>query len=538
MTDSTPSTLPERLEALERAAADAREFGLDLVAARADTVLGSARERAGFPGDAYVLVLAGGTGVGKSSVLNALAGSRVSEVRAVRPTTERPIAWVAESRRAELAPLLEWLGVGQVAGHSEAGLSGVAILDLPDFDSVRIENRAIVDALLPRVDALAWVVDPEKYDDERLHGYLRRLAPHAPRMWFILNKADRVSPPALAELQTDLARRLTDAGIPSARILTASARTGAGMDAVRAAIAGEADAKALVTARLAADARSALADVAAALGVEPGAYRPLLEPAKRDAAVREAVAGALAVVDPQGVGRQVQTAVMARARRTGGSLLSRAVRLIGWLTGAERRNADPAAYVRDWRNRGSLGRMLNPVRAALVEAARGVPAESRAAVLHAIDADELEPVLVRSLDQVTREAAGGLDVRGSFLWPVIGALQLLIGAVFAFAVAWYVTLFLSSGAVPVTTAEVPYLGAVPLPLLLLAGSLVASAVLGFLLSLHAGAIGRRQGRRVADQVREAVTEVMSTAGTAGLDRLETVRARLADDLNRMTPAGG
>lgn len=525
--------LPDRLASLERAADDARELGLGVVAEHAAAVLETARERAGFPGDAYVLVLAGGTGVGKSSVLNALAGSQVSAVRAVRPTTERPVAWVAESRREELAPLLSWLGVERIAGHSEEALSGVAILDLPDFDSIRIENRAVVDALLPRIDALAWVVDPEKYDDERLHGYLRRLAAHAPRMWFILNKLDRLSPDALADLRADLAKRLGEAGIEAPRILAVSAQTGAGMDEVRKAIAREADAKALVTARLATDAREAVADVARALSVEAGTHRRLVEPARQEAAIREAVAGALAVVDPPGVGRQVRTAVMARARRTGGSLLSRVVGLIGWMTGHERRSADPAAYIRAWRNRGSLGRMLNPVRAILVEAARGVPADSRAAVLKAIDADDLEPVLVRSLDLVTREAAEGLEVPGSFLWPVIGAVQLVIGAVFAFAVAWYVTLFLAGGVVPVTTAEVPFLGAVPLPLLMLFGSLAVSAILGFLLSLHAGSIGRRRGRRVAEQVRVAVTGAVSSAGTAGLDRLETVRIRLADDLGRM-----
>ena len=113
-------------------------------------------------------------------------------------------------------------------------------------------------------------------------------------------------------------------------------------------------------------------------------------------------------------------------------------------------------------------------------------------------------------------------------------MQLVIGAVFAFAVAWYVTLFLAGGVMPVTTYDLPYLGAVPLPLLMLAGSLVASAVLGWLLGLHAGLLGRRRGRRVADQVRAAVTEAMSRAGTAGLDRLETIRARLAEDLARMT----
>jgi VIT1/CCC1 family predicted Fe2+/Mn2+ transporter len=86
---------------------------------------------------------------------------------------------------------------------------------------------------------------------------------------------------------------------------------------------------------------------------------------------------------------------------------------------------------------------------------------------------------------------------------------------------------------PVTTVDVPLLGDVPLPLLMLAGSLAASAILGFLLGLHAGWIGRRRGKRVAEQVGMAVTAAMTTAGTAGLDRLETIRGRLADDLARM-----
>jgi len=54
--------------------------------------------RLGFPSDAYVLALVGGTGVGKSSLLNALAGSTVSAASARRPTTAEPVG-----RRAEAA---------------------------------------------------------------------------------------------------------------------------------------------------------------------------------------------------------------------------------------------------------------------------------------------------------------------------------------------------------------------------------------------------------------------------------------------------
>jgi GTP-binding protein EngB required for normal cell division len=517
-------TLEAQLDRLARAATAAREIGLEDDAALADGVVHRARERAGFPGATYVLALAGGTGVGKSSLLNALAGRTVSAVRAVRPTTDEPIAWVAEDRREELGPLMEWLGVREVAGHADDSLAGVAILDLPDVDSVRTEHRSRVDELLPRIDAVAWVVDPEKYDDERLHAYLRMLAAHAPRMRFVLNKADRLNGEQRDELAADLRRRLAAAGIDAPRVSVVSAARGDGMDAFRAELASEADAKGLVADKLATDAREASATLARAVGVAPGSsVEPLLPAEARAAATRAAVEGALAVIDPPGVARQVQAAVLARARHTGGSLLGRVIALLLWITGQQRRSADPAGYLRDWRRRGSLGRAVNPVHAALVEASGHVPARSRAAILRSLGADETEAAVTRALDRVAGDAAAELRVPGSLLWPVIGAVQLVVGAFFAFAVAWYVTLFVSGGAVPVATVDLPVLGPVPLPLVLLAGSILVSAIIGLMLSAHAGWIGRRLGDRLAARVRAAVADAVESAGMSGLDRVEEAR---------------
>lgn len=517
-------TLAAALDRLRDAALAARDIGLADDAGAAESVLERARERSGFIGAAYVLALAGGTGVGKSSLLNALAGQTVSAVRAVRPTTDQPLAWVADARRDELAPLLAWLGVRQVVAHADETLADVAILDLPDVDSVRTEHRATVDALLPRIDAVAWVLDPEKYDDARLHTYLRGMAPHAARMRFVLNKSDRLTGPQGAELADDLRRRLAESGIDDARVHVVSASTGDGIDLLRAGLADEADAKALVTAKLETDASEAHDRLARAVGLEPdAAYRPLLDSARRTEATRAAVAGALDLVDPPGVARQVQLAVLARARRSGGSLLGRVVALLGWLTGQSRRSADPAAYLRDWRRRGSLGRAVNPVHAALVEASAAVPSSSRSAVVSGLGAGQLEADVARALDEATREAAGDLRIRGSVVWPLVGAVQLAIGSVFAFAIAWYVTLFVSGGQVPVSTVEVPILGPVPLPLILLVGSVVASAAIGMLLSLHAGWIGRRIGARVAERVRGVVAGSVTEIGFGGLERVERAR---------------
>jgi len=521
-----------RLGALERAAEAARSIGLDEPADAAGAVVQRARERAGFPGDAYVLALAGGTGVGKSSVLNALAGRTVSAVRAVRPTTDEPLAWVAEERREELAPLMAWLGVRHHVAHADRSLEAVAILDLPDVDSVRTEHRALVDELLPRIDAITWVVDPEKYDDARLHAYLRSLRQHAPRMRFVLNKIDRVPARHRADLVADLARRLADAGIDDARIHPVSARSGDGIDSLRAAMAADADAKALVAAKLVSDGRTAMLRLAAAVGVTgEGRYQPLLPGARVVDVTREAIDGATEIMDPKGLARQVQAAVLGRARRSGGSLLSRLVALLAWMTGQQRRRADPAGHLRDWRRRGSLGRVLNPLTGALVEAASGVPPSSRPHILRSLGADGLEASVTQALDRVAGDAGADLHVPRSLLWPVIGALQLVIGAVFAFAIAWYVTLFLAQGQVPVASIEIWLLGPLPLPLALLAVSVVVSAILGFLLSLHAGRIGRRLGRRLASRVAEAVTLAIGAGPMAALERVEAVRRDLANALS-------
>jgi hypothetical protein len=303
-----------------------------------------------------------------------------------------------------------------------------------------------------------------------------------------------------------------------------SAVRGDGIEAFRAELASEADAKGIVVDKLATDVREASAGLGQAVGVVVGApVEPLLPAEARSAATRAAVDGALAVIDPPGVARQVQAAVLARARHTGGSLLGRVVALLLWITGQQRRSADPAGYLRDWRRRGSLGRAVNPVHAALVEASGHVPARSRAAILRSLGADETEAAVTRALDRIARDAAADVRVPLSLLWPVIGAVQLVVGAVFVFAVAWYVTLFVSGGAVPVATVELPVLGPVPLPLVLLAGSIIVSAIIGLILSAHAGWIGRRLGNRLAARVRAEVGRAVEGAGMAGLDRVEEAR---------------
>ena len=115
------------------AVADAAEaLGLDATEARA--VGQRARRRLGFPGTAFVLALAGGTGSGKSSLLNALAGREVSRTGPLRPVTGEPVAWVPADQAQELGALLEWIGVGRVVTHTDARIADLCLVELPDYD--------------------------------------------------------------------------------------------------------------------------------------------------------------------------------------------------------------------------------------------------------------------------------------------------------------------------------------------------------------------------------------------------------------------
>ena len=515
-------------ERLEEVALAATELGLEDQAKAARELLETTRRRLGFTAGVYVLALAGGTGVGKSSVLNTLAGETISPARALRPTTEHPLAWVANGAREDVRPLLDWLGVQKVVGHDRDELSGVAILDLPDVDSVRTEHRATVDSLLPRIDAVAWVVDPEKYDDERLHEYFRRLAPHAERMQFIFNKADLVDASQQQMLVDDLRRRLQAEGIAPANIRMVSAADGRGFDDLRAELNRAADGKAITAAKLATDVSTEIETIARAAGLTPGGiHTPLLPPNDREGAIARTVEGAMALVDVEGVSRQTKEAVFHRARRQGGSLLARIITLLSLVTGRKRRKADPVAYLLDWRRRGSLGHILNPVRAALVRAAGTVPAATRPAILKTLGADGAETAVTRALDSSTRQAAADLTIPSSVLWPVVGFFQLASGATLLFAIAWYLAVIFGPGGLLVSTVDVPYLGPVPMPLLLVAGSLALSLLLGAILTLHADWIGRRVAGRISVRVGEAVAAAVATAGFGGLDAVEDARARIA-----------
>jgi hypothetical protein len=109
-------------------------------------------------------------------------------------------------------------------------------------------------------------------------------------------------------------------------------------------------------------------------------------------------------------------------------------------------------------------------------------------------------------------------------WPLLGLLQTLATITIAISAAWLVLLFLFRP--PVDVLELPALGPVPIPLVLLVGGLVIGFVAARILGWHAGRVGRRWARRLRNEVRAAVEQAVDGEAFAGLDRVDAARRQL------------
>ncbi len=516
------------LELLGEAADAADTLGLSAVAARETGAVLS--ERLGFPAEAYVLALVGGTGVGKSSLLNALAGSTVSTASVRRPTTSEPVAWIPAADRAALEPLLAWLEVHDVREHS-GDLGTVAILDLPDMDSVAATHRERVEAILPRVDAVAWVTDLEKYADAALHdGFLRAWAPRLERQAVIVNKVDRLADDGRERLRRDLAhdleRDVTRTVAEPIPVLMTSAAPEASVDLgeLRAWLQDGAAAKAVVRARVAATVADRAASLGRAAGIDTTAdATPFLDPAARGSAIDSVTREVLRAVDLDGLQRQAMAATRARARARGAGPMGRITSLLYRVSGRATRVADPTLFLRRWRDRASLTTAVETMRHALSRPVADAPAGLRPSLAAVVEPVELRRGLERAVDR-SIATLDPLDAPTSGLWWLIGVLQTVTTLAIALAAAWVVVWILVRP--PAASLDLPVIGLVPMPYAVLVAAVLVGYLLARILGLHAGWIGRRWARRVRDRVAASVRQEITDRGFESLDRLESARRSL------------
>lgn len=500
----------------------------DLVA-EASRRRASIDERLALGDGLTVVALVGGTGVGKSALVNRLVGAPVATEGVRRPTTSRPVA-VLPPGDAPTSALLDWLGIDDRVQAPGDFPEGLVLLDLPDHDSVVPRNRQTAARLSGRVDGLLVVVDPVKYARADLYdGPLAALTDHAEVVTVVLNRIDELHPDDVERCVTDLAERLDDRAF---EVVTTSASTGEGIDELRARLRELAASRTAARRRLVGDvsdlARRATDELAAVPDLVPDA-----------AQLREALMDA---TDAHRVVAEAETTYRRDARRAVRSPLGRLVLLpvrgVGGVARSfgigERNPAKDTSHpsvarietvlageLRLQRTTGATHAMLGGTIAEL--AARGAPALS--------------------------DAVGRVGVRPTprRWWSAMAVIRGVVEAVALVGFVWLVLLGLGEW---LQLPEIPtpqLTGALTWPTALFVGGVLVRVLIGLLTRLAVSVGARRHRDRVARRIRselEAVTEQRLLAPyREELDRHARLRAALDETTapataRRERPSGG
>ena len=154
-----------------------------------------------------IVAFLGGTGVGKSTLINRLAGKEIARTGIERPTSREVTLY--HHQAVSLKHLPESLPIEKIklSRHDDESRKNIIWIDMPDIDSTEESNRSLVLEWLPHIDVLVYVVSPERYRDNKSWRLL--LAEGGRHAWlFTLNQWDRGQP----EQYDDFVHQLGKAG--------------------------------------------------------------------------------------------------------------------------------------------------------------------------------------------------------------------------------------------------------------------------------------------------------------------------------------
>jgi GTP-binding protein EngB required for normal cell division len=484
-------------------------FSEDLLTDASD-VLDRAGRRLMLSSKHTVVSLAGGTGSGKSSLFNQLAGADFSTVGVTRPVTREAHACVWGV--AGSGPLLEWLGVprryryarSSALGRGEQSLAGLVLMDLPDHDSVLGHATDLVDKLVGLSDLMIWVLDPQKYADAAVHRrFLVPLAGHSEVVAVVLNQADLLTAGQIEDCVHDLRRLLDSEDLPDVQILVTSAKTGAGIEELRKLLVNTVSARRAAAARIAADVDNVVSQLApyGAAGSAGGDRPGDALPAGTDQELASAFAAAAGVA---GIGDALRSARELRALDYVGWPIS-------WLI--ERlRSPDPIRKIR-------LGKIWAELRGVTAGPSGAQQAEIDNALTQL--ADERVPPLPRPWSHTVRAAIRsraddipavvGAEIGAALpadssvdrWWRTIGVVQgLLLGCVLVGA-AWFVAVLIL-GVAGVGSSSMPKLFTSSWYLVWAAGLVIVGLAGGWLTAkICTGAVSAA-ARRETEQLRQDI----------------------------------
>ncbi len=441
-----------------------------------------------------VVALAGGTGVGKSALVNRIIGTEVATEGVRRPTTGQPLA-VCAVLDAPTTALLDWLGIEDRRVVPSAMLPvGLVLIDLPDHDSVVTDHGRTSARLSRRVDGLVIVVDQLKYARADLHeGPLAELTAHADVVTVALNRSDELSAADLERCRAGLVAHLAESGHPDLEPLVTSAATGAGVPELRDRLVLLTQARTAASRRLAADAAHLATQVRDAL--------PSVEPVELQ--VSRLLDPLMEAADAHRVTVEAEAAYRSDAQQGVRSPLAQLglvpVRVVGAVArsfGVAERSADPAT-------RTSSAARIEAVLAHEVRLTDQVgPAHAALARSIGQAAHDVAPTLMHAVD--------GVGVRPSRRWWWSGLRWLRSAAELAMLVGlvWLVLLAVGDW---LQLPEIPtprITEALTWPTALFLGGLLVRVLLG-LLSRWLIRVGARRHRRATDAaIRRRVESVV------------------------------
>lgn len=523
-------TLVERMAALARftTATATRLPERDL--APANALIARSGERLALSQLHTVVALAGATGTGKSSIFNALAGVPLSQTGVRRPTTGEAHACVWGPDSAE--PLLDWLGVNRRYtrdGGADPDLSGLVLLDLPDFDSVQSAHRAEADRLLSVVDLIVWVLHPQKYADKVVHaGYLARFHRHRDITVVALNAVDLLSAADRDECVADLRRLLSADGLDGLPVLTTSTTGPPGLDALVKEVERAVVARQAALRRLSAD----LDGVAAAL--EPTVAPVPPKTALAGDALKKLTDALSTAAAVPAVTAAVERAYVHRARKMTGWPLLRWVRRtrpdpLERLHLGDHRAATPAATSLQPAGPAAQAAVAKALREAADRAGAPLPGPWQDAMLAAVRShrDDLPDALDRAVAQTDLGVA-----RKRWWWRAVGLLQWLVTAVALVGLLW-LGVRLAMAALALPALHTPMVdGWLPMPTALLAGGLLAGLLIAILVRpvvrLAARSRRRRATKRLRASIEQVVKDLVEAPAAAVLTDYTTARTALRD----------